>query len=287
MTTNFAFVLLTAAASLLVKLSLLSLYLRIFSPVQAIKLTIYACIGILSSFYVSTIIAELVVGIPRNNRGWQEAQIRYGPFGLTISVVRGVFGVISDFVILFIPIAQLVKLSVPLGRKIILLCVFLTGLLACASSIATTVFRFGELGNLDYTWANTLPNAFAIIELTVGHICCSLPTLPPLLTLISKNKTIQSIIRQIRSTGARKGNSDDPVSAPSDTAGNQRLPAIHKGGLTGLRSFIRRAGFTNVSMKPTSNATSGTSYYDLESIDVDYHAQLKTTAPTQRLVKPE
>ncbi|KAI0191924.1 hypothetical protein F4808DRAFT_443454 [Astrocystis sublimbata] len=284
---NFTFVLLSAAASLLVKLSLLMLYLRIFNPVQAVKITIYACIGVLTAFYFSTIIAELVVGIPRNRGGWQEAQVRYGPFGLTISVVRGVFGVVSDFVILFIPITQLIKLSVPLGRKIVLLGVFLTGLLACASSIATTVFRFGELDNPDYTWANTLPNAFAIIELTVGHICCSLPTLPPLITLVSKSKTVQSIIRHIRSTGARNSDGDDSVSGPSDTAESQRLPPIRKGGLTGLRSFIRKAGFTNVPTKPTSNSTNGPSYYDLESIDVDYHAQLKTTATAQRPVRPE
>ncbi|KAJ2983343.1 hypothetical protein NUW58_g6268 [Xylaria curta] len=273
--TNFSFVLLTAISAMLVKLSLLLLYLRIFKPAWKVTLTIYACIGIVSLFYLSTMIAELVVGVPKGGGTWQQAQAAYGPFGLTISVVRGVFGVLSDFVILLIPMTQLVLLALPTRRKVVLVGVFLTGILACASSIASTVFRFGELDNYDNTWANTLPNAFAIIEITVGHICCSLPTLPPLFVLLGKSKTIHSIMGYIRSNRAKKGESDLPTSATSD-AGKKQLPNVPKGGLTVLKSFIRNARFTSVLTKPTRNSTNEESYYDLESVDVDYHSQLKT-----------
>ncbi|KAI0404660.1 hypothetical protein F4802DRAFT_565871 [Xylaria palmicola] len=232
---NFTYVLLTALSAMLVKLSLLLLYLRIFNPSWTVNLTIHACIGVVSLFYLSTIIAELVVGVPRGNGNWQQAQITYGPVGLTVSVVRGVFGVVSDFVILLIPMTQLVVLALPTRRKIVLICVFLTGILACASSIATTVFRFGEQDNLDYTWANTLPNAFAIIELTVGHICCSLPTLPPLILLLGKSKAINSIKSYIHLNRAGKVESGLPTSAPSETPKNL-LPGVPRSGLTGLRS---------------------------------------------------
>ncbi|KAI0417229.1 hypothetical protein F5X98DRAFT_341749 [Xylaria grammica] len=280
--TGFAFVLLTALSAMLVKLSLLSLYLRIFNPAWKVTLTIYVCAAIVSSFYISTIIAELVVGIPKGNGSLQQAQVRYGPFGLTISTVRGVFGIVSDFTILFIPMTQLITLALPTKRKVVLICIFLTGLLACASSIVSAVFRFGELHNPDFTRANTLPNASSTIELTVGHICCSLPTLPPLVTLFSKSKTINSIVRHIRSKRVKKSQSDLPISAAPSNAVKARLPKVSRGGLTGLRSFIRNVRFASTSTKAMSNGTNGESSYDLESVDTDYHKQLKAVTGAHR-----
>ncbi|KAI1477678.1 hypothetical protein F4774DRAFT_388204 [Daldinia eschscholtzii] len=274
--TNFVFVIISSITTMLVKLTLLVLYLRIFNPVEIAKIAIYICIGVTISFYIATMIAELVVGLPKaGGEGWQAAQIRYGPFGLNLSVVRGVFGVISDFVILLIPMTQVIKLHLPLRKKITILGIFLTGLLACACSIVTCVFRFLERYDLDYTWANTMPNTFAIIELTVGHICCSLPTLPPLIGFLNNNETLLSIIRYLKSDKSRKNSNEDPMSLPSSNSKNQ-LPRIPQGRLTGMRSFIQKARLTSFSKKATFDGSYGQSnYHDLESIDLDYHAQLK------------
>lgn len=115
---------------MLVKVSLLALYLRVFKPSRKVNIIIYTCIGVVMAFYLSTMIAELVVGIPKSgNGGWQEAQMNYGPFGLDVSAVRGVFGIVSDFAILLIPLTQIVQLNLPLKRKVVLVCIFLTGLL--------------------------------------------------------------------------------------------------------------------------------------------------------------
>jgi hypothetical protein len=126
---NFTFVIMGAVSNMLVKVALLSLYLRLFGTIQKVRFTIYACMGIIASFYLSTMIAELVVGVPRHGDGWQAAQSRYGPFGLDVSVVRGVFGVVSDFAIIAIPLTQTFKIQVATRKKIVLICVFLTGLL--------------------------------------------------------------------------------------------------------------------------------------------------------------
>lgn len=84
--------------------------------------SIYTCIGVVVSFYLVTIVAELVAGIPRpGGGGWQQAQVKYGPFGLSVSVAHGIFGIISDFVILLIPLTQIISLCLPLRKKIILI----------------------------------------------------------------------------------------------------------------------------------------------------------------------
>lgn len=85
--------------------------------------------GIIVLFYLATMIAELVIGVPRNGIGWQMAQNNYGPFGLHVSSVRGVFGVVSDFAIIAIPLTQTFKIQIATRKKIVLVCVFLTGLL--------------------------------------------------------------------------------------------------------------------------------------------------------------
>lgn len=114
---------------MLLKISLLALYLRLFKSIKKVTIAIYICAGITILFYLATMIAELVIGIPRRSEGWEVAQIRYGPFGLNVSVARGFFGFVSDFVILFIPLTQIIRLHLPLRKKIALLCIFLTGLL--------------------------------------------------------------------------------------------------------------------------------------------------------------
>ncbi|KAI0117411.1 hypothetical protein F4814DRAFT_416204 [Daldinia grandis] len=276
---NFIFVLMSAVSTMLVKVSLLVLYLRIFNPVRQVTITIYVCTGVIVSFYLATMIAELVVGVPKaGSEGWQEAQARYGPFGLNVSVVRGVFGIISDFAILFIPLAQVMKLYLPLRKRIILAGIFLTGLLACVCSIVTCAFRFMERYELDYTWANTMPSTFATIELTVGHICCSLPTLPPLISFLSNNKILLSIVRYFRSGNSGRSSNENPAPLTLDPSENQ-LPKIPKGRLTGLRSFIQKARLTNLSKKTSTNwSHEQSNYNDIESIDLDYHAQLKNTS---------
>ncbi|KAI1826553.1 hypothetical protein F4861DRAFT_63956 [Xylaria intraflava] len=276
----FTFLILTSLSTLLAKLALLTLYLRIFNPSRNVTLAIYVCLVIVTGFYLSTVIAELVVGLPSNDAGWTQGQnkVIWGTFGLTVSVVRGVFGVVSDFAILLIPMTQLIRLALPMRRRIILSCVFLTGLLACASSIVTTVFRFAELNDPDNTLADTLTNSFVIIELTVGHICCSLPTLPPMIKRLNKTTFIISITRYVRSSKTKRSESDLPVSESSNSERNQ-LPNVPRSGLRGLRSFMQKAGFTNASVKPTRN------YSDLESIDLDYHAQLKKATKAQDLAQ--
>ncbi|OTB11606.1 hypothetical protein K445DRAFT_321984 [Daldinia sp. EC12] len=276
--TNFVFVIMSPISIMLVKLTLLILYLRIFNPVKIAKIAIYVCIGVTISFYMATTIAELVVGLPKaGGEGWQAAQSRYAPFGLDLSVVRGVFGVISDFVILLIPMTQVITLHLPLRKKVIIAGIFLAGLLACVCSIVACVFRSWQRYSdaLDHTWANTMPIAFTIIELTVGHICCSLPTLPPLIGFLNNNETLLSIIRYLKSDKGRKNSNEDPMSLPSSNSKNQ-LPRIPQGRLTGMRSFIQKARLTNFSKKATFDGSYGQSnYHDLESVDLDYHAQLK------------
>lgn len=84
-------------------------------------------------------------------------------------------------------------------------------------------------------------------------------------------------VRYIRSRQRRYAGSSDklPTSLFSDDSGHggQNLPAVPKGTLSGIRSFIRNSGRT----KPVPATEPLGSFTELKTIeeDLDYHARLK------------
>ncbi|KAK3323192.1 hypothetical protein B0T19DRAFT_199336 [Cercophora scortea] len=286
-----------ASCAMLVKVSLLVLYLRIFHPVYVVNRAIYACIGLVSVFYLVSIIYDAVkcTPAPGSQGGYFLAALYCAPSALEISVALGVFGLVSDVVILLIPMSLVLPMNLPRRKKIAVTCTFLTGFLACACSMVTCVSRiqYWRSKSTDYTWDIIIPDTFTVIELTVGHICCSLPTLPPLLTSLRSSERVQGILKHLHiNSPHRQANSraEDGKPSPSpaskearhDDAGNQ-LPEIAAGRLTGLRSIIQRVFPSQTSQATGSNKvedpsgsrdTSGGGS-DVHSVDMDYHQHLR------------
>ncbi|KAF2188049.1 hypothetical protein K469DRAFT_567989, partial [Zopfia rhizophila CBS 207.26] len=73
-----------------------------------------------------------------------------------ILAVQGIVGILTGFYILFIPMRMVVALYLPLGRKISVCAVFLTGLLASLCSIVGTIYRFKARPSPDTLW-ETIP----------------------------------------------------------------------------------------------------------------------------------
>ncbi|KAH8901739.1 hypothetical protein GQ53DRAFT_740474 [Thozetella sp. PMI_491] len=279
---NLVFVVLFATSAMLVKCSLLVLYLRIFRPIVTVNWIIYLCIGVISAFYISTLTAYSVLCSPRPGFSWVVSQVVCGTAALNIAVVQGVFGPVSDLVVMLIPMTLVLPLSLPPKKKVAVAGIFLTGSLALACSIVNCVLRFKERTSVDYTWEGTYPGSMAIIELTIGHICCSLPTFPPLFMAIRKLKWAQSAAEGFKnySCSTDKG-SEIAVPIPSAQGPRPEVPAaIPSGRLTGLRSFVQRV--RGLEPRPASRVANGSnqeeSRNELNSVDMDYHAQLRTTA---------
>jgi hypothetical protein len=127
---NLSFIVLYSTSSMLVKVTLLVLYLRIFKPVKSVVIIIYTCIGIITAFYTATLIAYIVQCIPRTtgSAAWLMSQAKCGPFALRVSAVQGVFGPVSDFVILMIPLSLVIPMRLPFQKKLAVASIFLTGL---------------------------------------------------------------------------------------------------------------------------------------------------------------
>ena len=112
------------------KLSLLLLYLRIFSPNRYVRYAIY--IGMIANviFYGTITVVFGVLCIPRPGFGWlQTVQTARCRRSIDMDYPTGIFGVISDFYILIVPIPIVVKLNLSVKKKIGIVAIFMTGIL--------------------------------------------------------------------------------------------------------------------------------------------------------------
>lgn len=116
-----------------VKVTLLTLYFRLFSPNPKARIAIWLGIVLISVFYIITVILDLVQCIPRkgDEGRWlgEKARTRCGQPSLNISTAQGVVSAVSDVYILIIPLRLVWSLHVTTKRKIGVSVIFLTGLL--------------------------------------------------------------------------------------------------------------------------------------------------------------
>ena len=112
------------------KVSLLLLYLRLFSPNRIIRYAIY--FGVMANlvFYATTTIASGALCLPRHGEAWLDsARTARCKRALAMYYPHGIFAVVSDFYIFIIPIPIVIKLNLPLRKKVGILAVFATGFL--------------------------------------------------------------------------------------------------------------------------------------------------------------
>ena len=113
----------------LVKLSLFVLYFHLFSASRRIRIFIH--IGIISIFmvYAASMISYVIGCFPTPGKLWVAAVFSRKCFreSRNRAYVLGVFGVISDFYLYFLPIPVILRLQLPLRKKIGVCAIFMTG----------------------------------------------------------------------------------------------------------------------------------------------------------------
>ena len=120
---NFACPSLFAIASITVKTSLLSFFIRLFKPFAAARIMSWIGIVAVVGFYASYIVPLWVMCKPS-----LALEERCTKFTSSISNAHGIFSTISDFYILFIPIHMLKYVHLSPRSKYSVGGVFLTGL---------------------------------------------------------------------------------------------------------------------------------------------------------------
>ena len=112
------------------KLSIFLLYMRIFSLDRKMRYAVY--FGVAANLIFTIIITAMQAAftIPWRGETWLDprhlARVEHSS---VLAVPVGIFGVISDFYILVLPIPTTLKLSLPLRKKLGVIAIFMIGFL--------------------------------------------------------------------------------------------------------------------------------------------------------------
>ncbi|KAI0006914.1 hypothetical protein F4779DRAFT_629475 [Xylariaceae sp. FL0662B] len=272
---TFGSLLVYTLSNMFTKLTLLTLYLRIFKPAVCARLTIWLGIVVTILFYIATFIGYLGlcahVGIPI----WVSMRdVRCANNNLSISKAQGWYALISDAYILAVPLSLVWGLKLNPRRKLGVMAVFLTGLVAVAISAVSLAKRYAAVKQgADRTWENCIIFLYTTLELAIGLVCSCMPVIA--VTLKTSMTNINSMWDSVRRYGTHllTRTSRQGSEPPSQSSSKEQLPEIPSGTVSGLRTFIRRMYRSNNQSTddPTHRETFGT----IDSVDQHYHAQLK------------
>lgn len=70
----------------------------------------------------------------------------------TINISQSAVDLVTDFYILILPLPRLMKLNLPVRRKVGVISVFAAGFTACTVSVVRLVLMYETLSLVDYTW---------------------------------------------------------------------------------------------------------------------------------------
>ncbi|KAB8239782.1 uncharacterized protein BDW43DRAFT_296118 [Aspergillus alliaceus] len=164
------------------KLSILLLFLRVFAP--SVKGVTYFFIQLLIwfnfFFYFADTILKIFECTPRS-RIW-DADVSGHCININGPIlVASIFNVVSDFLILFLPIVCVWRLQMTLKKKMCTSAVFVAGIFGCISSIMRLVFSIPNSAATDniYVWFPEF--LWTAAEITSGIIAGCLPALPTFL----------------------------------------------------------------------------------------------------------
>ncbi|KAF4306431.1 Barwin-related endoglucanase [Botryosphaeria dothidea] len=144
-------------------------------------------------------------------------------------ITNGVMNIVTDFVIIGIPVPSLLKLQVSAAKKIGLLFAFSLGAVVCAISIARIpmvmlAFAQGKPGNLSLMM-------WSAIELNVAIVCACLPSIRPLFVSFLRFTGLDTYMKSItRTSGAR---SNSRKAAYGGTGGSAVVSTIRRHGTNG------------------------------------------------------
>ena len=113
---------------LLAKLSFYLLYSQIFWPNVKLRWAIYIGGFITTSFYFAASICQFYYTVPLPGQTLL-SKIDLNPDGnaARVGIATGIFGIISDFYLFFLPIAGVLQLQMSKDRKFGVIAVFTTG----------------------------------------------------------------------------------------------------------------------------------------------------------------
>lgn len=104
------------------------MYLYIFGPLRWLRICTYTSAAVTTAFYISVAVASFIFVTPRHGETWPEHLLsKEESRSTSLPVPISSFSVVTDLVILILPIVAVMQLQLPTRRRIGVICVFMTG----------------------------------------------------------------------------------------------------------------------------------------------------------------
>ncbi|RFU32757.1 hypothetical protein B7463_g3570, partial [Scytalidium lignicola] len=156
--------------STLTKLAMLILYLRV-NPSKVFQASTYI-IGICVVAY--TVVFTVLFAGPCN-----PTAVGSGNCLNNIAVSQAILNIVSDAVMIILPIPMIHRLKMPLKQKMVIGVLMGLGSAVVIASIARVAYVRAMVENPDVTWTQAEAAVFSSLELNLGIICNSMARLKP------------------------------------------------------------------------------------------------------------
>ncbi|PGH31333.1 hypothetical protein GX50_05872 [[Emmonsia] crescens] len=197
------------------KVSILLLYSRVF-PVAPVIWVGRGAMIFIAAWAIATIVAGCAICRPFAFN-WDQT-IPGGKCGDQVLsfTITGVFNLVTDVLVLCLPLPYLVKLQMRLYKKVVLVGVFSIGLLTCVVS-AVRIHTLSSMDFADITYSIPPANIFSGLEPSVAVTLSCIPLLRPLLRRSNYASNGTPGYPPTDTTAASKGN------GPSGGSGFEQL----------------------------------------------------------------
>ncbi|CDM37566.1 hypothetical protein DTO013E5_7646 [Penicillium roqueforti] len=171
----------------LIKTSILLLWKRMLSPIRSFQLLCWVMIGIVAAWSISFFFATLFQCGTHWDWNWAPIGFFLTECTDTLNMLTVFCGtdVLTDFVIMLMPVPIIWKLKMSVKKKIGVTSVFMVGIFTIGAGVARTyiylVTSYDKEDNLDFIADFTLFILWSEIEVNVAMIVCCMPVFGPVL----------------------------------------------------------------------------------------------------------
>lgn len=272
---NFAQQLSTTLTFGLTKLSVLLFYKRVFRG-DTFNTAVWTMISMIGVWSVAFFFANLLQCYPIwYNWEASGAQANSCIQTNTMYLAQAWTDVLTDIIILSLPIPCIWALQMPARHKIGVTAIFLLGLLTVLSGIAKLIVFYhiialADGGDFDITWLETPAVVWTFVESALGIVGACLPLLRPLFT----GTSTRGFMRNLRSVAIRTiTGAEEPKSPEGSTTavGSGSGSSGKKSGKTAVES-----GSNSLGVQSGSENTDTLKSWDEKDYDYNSHCALNT-----------
>ncbi|KAK9474430.1 uncharacterized protein V1510DRAFT_412204 [Dipodascopsis tothii] len=173
----------------IIKISILLFYRRL-SPARSFHIMCYIMVGFVSAYSLAATLSYTLICHPVQYQWLGSATGTCGSYEATYYSAAA-FNIISDFIMLILPMPIVLRVRLPTRKKIGLAVIFLIGGVAAIASVVRLYMVHQFIAATDQSWYGSNLPMWSLIECSLGIISSSIPAIRPLVVHIYYKVTKQ------------------------------------------------------------------------------------------------